>query len=90
MEEKIKLEIIAKKLDNKKKRFEIVESQKELLMADAKLKIDQIKNLRDLITETVVDEESTVFSSEQKYKLVFSEDEIKKLKKKIWELLDKV
>lgn len=85
MEEKVKQEIIAQKLENKKKRLQIIE-----LLSDKKMIIDQIKILRDLITETVIDEETTIFATEQKYKLVFDEPEIKKLKKKIWELLDKI
>ena len=89
MEEKAKLEIIAQKLENKKKRLGIIESQKQLLMTDKKMNIEEIKNLRDLITECVFDEDHTIFASEPKFKLVFDEDEIKKLKKKIWGLLEK-
>lgn len=89
MEEKAKLEIIAQKLANKKKRLEIEGTQKELLVTDKKMMIDQITNLRNLITERVIDEDKTIFATEPKYKLVFSEDEIRKLKKKIWDLLEK-
>lgn len=88
--EKIPLEIVSKRLDIKKKRIEIVEAQKDLLIMDKKMILDQIKNLRELIKETVIDEETTIFATEQKYKLVFDEAEIKKLKKKIWDLLEKI
>lgn len=87
MEEKQKLELIAQKLDNKKKRLEIIEAEKELQMSDKKMVLEQINNLRNLITETILDPEQTVFASEKKYRLVFDEDEINKLKKKIWDLL---
>lgn len=87
MEEKQKLELIAQKLDNKKKRLEIIEAEKELQMSDKKMVLEQINNLRNLITETLLDPEQTVFASEKKYRLVFDEDEINKLKKKIWDLL---
>jgi hypothetical protein len=88
MEEKQKLELIAQKLDNKKKRLEIIEVEKELQMSDKKMVLEQINNLRSLITETILDPEQTVFASEKKYRLVFDEQEINKLKKKIWDLLD--
>lgn len=52
--------------------------------------LEQIKNLRELIKETVIDADTTIFATEQKCKLVFTEDEIKKLKKKIWDLLEKI
>ncbi|HEX8515180.1 MAG TPA: hypothetical protein VF868_03195 [Bacteroidia bacterium] len=87
MEEKQKLELIAQKLDNKKKRLEIIEAEKELQMSDKKMVLEQINNLRNLITETILDPEQTVFASEKKYRLVFDEQEINKLKKKIWDLL---
>ncbi len=90
MEEKAKLEIIAQKLENKRKRLEIVEAQKELLLTDKKMIIEQIKNLRDLLTETVIDDEKTIFTTEPRYRLVFNGVEIEKLKEKIWHLLDKI
>lgn len=89
MEEKAKLEIIAQKLENKKKRLQIDETQKEFLRADKKMIIDQIKSLSHLITESVIDEEKTIFTTEPKYRQAFDEAEIKKLKNKIWELLEK-
>jgi len=90
MEEKEKLEIIAQKLENKKKRLGIIEAQKQLLMTDKKMIIDQIKNLRDLITEWTLDEDKTIFATEPKFKSVFTDEEVKKLKKKIWDLLEKI
>ena len=90
MEEKEKLEIIAQRLDNKKKRLEIAGTQKELLMTDRRMLLEEIVSLRNLITEIVLDEEKTIFASERKFKLVFGEDEIEKLKKKIWDLLKKI
>ncbi len=89
MEEKAKLEIIAQKLENRKKRLEIVETKNDLVVKDQKMIIDQINNLRELITEMVRDEDKTLFASEPKYKQVFDGEEIKKLKKKIWNLLEK-
>lgn len=90
MEEKEKLEIIAQKLDNKKKRLEIAGTQKELLLTDRRMILEEIIGLRNLITETVIDSDNTVFASEKKFKLVFNEDEVEKLKKKIWDLLKKI
>lgn len=90
MEEKEKLEIIAQRLDNKKKKLEIAGTQKELLMTDRRMVLEEIISLRGLITEVVLDEEKTVFASERKYRLVFGEEEIEKLKKKLWELLKKI
>jgi hypothetical protein len=90
MLEKEKLEIIAQKLDNKKKRLEIAKAQKEFLMENKKMILDQINSLRNLITETILDEDKTILASEPKIKSVFSEDEIKKMKKKIWSLIEKL
>jgi hypothetical protein len=87
---KEQLEIIAQKLDNKKKRLEIAKARKEFLMEDKKMILDQINSLRNLITETILDEDKTIFASEPKIKLVFSEEEINKLKKKIGSLIEKL
>jgi hypothetical protein len=90
MLEKEKLEITAQKLDNKKKRLEIAKAQKEFLMENKKMILDQINSLRNLITETILDEDKTIFASEPKIKLVFSEEEINKLKNKILTLIQKI
>lgn len=90
MEEKEKLEIAAKKLENKKKRLEIAKAKKEFLQEDKKMILDKINTLRNLITETVLDEDKTVFASEPKIKSVFNADEINRMKKKIWSLIDKI
>lgn len=90
MGSKEKLEIIAQKLENKKRRLEIIEAQKDLQFAEKEMVLNQINNLKELITEEVIDEEKTIFASEIKYKKVFSNDEIEKLKKKIWALLETI
>lgn len=90
MEEKAKLEIASQKLDNKKKRLQIVETHNALVVTRKKIMIDQIKNLKDLITETVLDVDRTIFATEPKHRPVFDTEEIKKLKKKIWDLLEQI
>ncbi len=89
MEEKERLEIISLKLEIKKKKINLIEIKKDHLRSDKKMFIDQISSLRDLMTERVIDEDKTIFGSEPKYKPVFNDSEITKLKKKVWDLLEK-
>lgn len=88
MEEKERLEIVTKKLEIKKKRLDLARHKNDVLLSDRRLALEQIKNIRDLITETVIDEDKTIFTTEPRYKLVFNEEEIKKLKKMVWKLLE--
>jgi hypothetical protein len=88
MEEKERLEIVTKKLEIKKKRLDLARHKNDVLLSDRRLALEQIKNIRDLITETVIDDEKTVFTTEPRYRLVFNEVEIEKLKKMIWKLLE--
>ena len=88
MEEKERLEIVSLKLEIKKKKINLIEIKRDHLRNHKKMVIEQINSLRDLMTERVIDEDKTIFGSEPKYKPVFNDSEITKLKKKIWELLE--
>lgn len=89
-ERREKLDVIAKALDNQKKRLDIKEAKQDYHRNEVKLTLDVLDNLRQILRDRVVDDETTIFSSEPKYKKVFNDDEIDFVKKKIMKIVSKI
>jgi hypothetical protein len=84
-----KLELVLKKLDIKRKKLELIEAEKESRKADQRMALDQISQLRNLMTERMVDDEKTLFANEVRYKNALSEEEVYQIKSKILTLIKK-
>jgi hypothetical protein len=87
-EKRAVLELTAKRLDNQRKRLDIAESKRDLLLTQKKIIMEQVNHLRDLLTDEVINEEKTLFGSEPIYKPLLTAEETEKIKRKIWKLLD--
>lgn len=84
------LELSAKVLENRRKAMDISETQKERQLREKRAIMDELSQLKDLAGIQIIDEEKTLFAKEPFYKPLLNRNEINDLKKRIWNLLDKL
>lgn len=84
------LELKSRKLEYRRKLIELKEAKKNLTEPNARLVMDKVSMLKDLITLRVPDRESTIFPSEPVWKNCYSEAEISMFKKMIIKQIEKL